>query len=357
LTLLVGSALALSTTHGLSHLGHLLVGYGGHRSAARILRKALVATTVAGTLATASLWLAGVAGASLCVALAQLVYVVAATAIMVFEKERLLFLSLVPGIAASVTVLAAGDPRGASLGWVAGGLVGCLLLAVTCAIWTTYAVEREREGGIVRLVRPEVVRSLAHGLYGALVAGLLMYAVLDALWSHEGVSGGSHALVGVGMLPLVLTLGVAEWQLHLFRSDSDIIQRRTHDFRAFAREVRLSFVLRVVAYALVLGLATAAVALPVWMDGSADRTVVARLAGYVVLGVALFVASILLSCGILARTVLAVGAALAAQLTLLAVLRDPVLTVTLAQTGVFAALLAVLSVMAWRAFRSPLWFR
>jgi hypothetical protein len=355
LTLLVGSVLALAATHGLSHLGHLLVGYGAPGAAARVLRRAVYVTVATGVLAMGLLCAVGLPAGPLAIAVAQLVYVVAATAVMVFERERLLFLSLLPGVAVSAVALGARDLSGDLRVGVAGGLVVCVLLAVTSAVWTTRAVEREAGGAAVRLVRQELLRSVTHAAYGAMVAALLMYAVLDALLSRDYDS--SSALVGVGMLPLVVTLGISEWQLHMFRSDSELIQHRTHDFQAFARQVRLSLFLRVAAYGLVLVVVTTAVLMPVWADGTADATMVWRLVGYAVLGMALFVSSILLSCGLVGRTVAAVAATVLVQAGLLVTLHASIELLTVAQATVFAMLFLTLWTMAVGALGSPLRFR
>lgn len=352
--LLGASVVALAATHGLSHLGHLLVGYGGQRSAAQLLRRALYVTTLAGCVVVGALVLAGLPRVPLCIGLAQLVYVVAATVVMVFEKDRLLFLALVPGIATAVAALVADELTPTLQREVAAGLVACVLLAFVSAQWTTHQVDRQTPGGVVRLVPREVCRGLEHAGYGAVVAGLLMFAILDAMWSG---AGSSHTLVGVEMLPLVITLGVAEWQLHLFRSDSEVIQHCTHDFRSFARAVRLALLRRVSTYAVVVATASAAVFAIVRAEGSVDATVAWRLGGYGVLGVALFVASVLLSCGIVTRTVVCLGTTLLAQLGLLVLLHRSVLPLTVAQAGVFAVLLLVLGTGATRTLRSPLWFR
>jgi hypothetical protein len=186
-----------------------------------------------------------------------------------------------------------------------------------------------------------------------MVAGLLMYAVLNVL------SGGrlaSSTSVGVSMLPLVMTLGISEWQLHLFRSDSALIQFRTHDFRAFAHQVRLSLFLRVSAYALVLGLCTTAVTMPLLAHGTADATLVWRMVGYAMLGVALFVASILLSCGLLARTVAAIAVALVAVVATLVWAPASVEVLTAVQACIFTLLFLTLWATAIRTLGSPMRF-
>jgi hypothetical protein len=354
LTLLVGSVVALAATHGLSHLGHLLVGYGARGAAARLLRRALHATIALGVFAVGVLMLVGLPAGPLAIALAQLVYVVAATAVMVFEEERLLFLALVPGVAVSAVALGAGHLAGDLRTAVTGGLLACVLLAVCSALWTTRPVGHAAPGG-VHLVRQEVQRGVVHAAYGAMVGCLLMYAVLDALWSPT--SGPSSAVVGVVMLPLVVTLGISEWQLHLFRSDSELIQHRTHDFGAFARQVRFSLFLRVTAYTLVLAVVTTVVLTPVWLEGMVDATMVWRLVGYAVLGVGLFVASILLSCGLVGRTVIAVAATMLVQAGLLLWLHGSAVALPAAQAVVFAVLFLALWSTAARALGSPLRFR
>ncbi len=351
--LLLGSMLALAATHGLSHLGYLLVGYGAPAAAGRLLRRSLLVTAVTATAGSAGLVALGLPWAPVLLASVQLVYVVAATAVLVFERDRLLLASLLPGLTAAAVLLTAGPTDAVLRAVGVAGLASCVLLASLAGVLATRTATPD--SATVRLVPQEVRRVIAHGGYGALVAGLLMFAVLDVLW--RGGGGDGAVLVGVGMLPLVLTMGVSEWQLHAFRSDSERIQHATHDFADFARRVRQALARRFVTYAAAVSAGAAAVVAAAVAGPGVDATVAWQVIGYSVLGLALFVAGVQLSCGIVRPTVALVGAAAAVEAGLLAGWQGSLIGLTLAQVVVLGGLLLALSATAVRSLGSPLRFR
>jgi hypothetical protein len=354
-TLLVGSVVAMAVTHVLSYVGHLLVGYGARDAAARLLRRGLLGTLGAGgVLAVSLVSLAGLPVGPVAVAYAQLVYVVASTVIMVFEKERLLLVALLPGVAASVLALTAGDLSGPARVMVAAGLVTCIVLTVASAL-AVAGLTAGRSAPRLGLVRQEWRRAAAHGAYGAVTAGLLMYAVIDALAHQNPVP--TNTLIGIGMLPLVASLGISEWHLHSFRSDTEQILRVTHDFGAFARRVRLALFGRILDYALVLATFTVVVLAPQMARGDLDPVLGLRHLGYGLLGVALFQATLLVSCGLIERVLALVASALLVDLLVRQLVASSLVALTIAHALVFAALMIGLWSSAYRRLGSPLQFR
>jgi hypothetical protein len=356
LTLLCGSLLAMSATHGLSYVGHLLVGYGSYRRAARRLRQALVLVVVGGGAVVLSLhWLVGLDLGPAAVAYGELVYVVAATVIMVFEREMLLFCVLLPAVALATLGLMLPDlsPTAQLALFVMVGV--CITITVAGGWYTATRFERLRNSARVRLVRPEVHRAFLHALYGACCAGLLMYAVLDALTFPNVFT--SNAIMGIGMVPLVATLGVTEWNLHAFRSDTEAVLHRTYEFHAFARAVRWSLLSRFASYALVLISVTAAIlrAFAIWAPPS--PVLFWRHVGYDVLGLCLFLATILVSCGLLEKVLQLLVAALVADLALRVAGPDQLPQLTIAHCVVFTGLLLALAATAYRQLASPLRYR
>ncbi len=353
-TLLLGSMLALAATHGLAHLGHLMVGYGAPAAAARLLRRSLLVTVLGAAGVGSVLVAVGQPAAPVLLVAVQLVYVVAATAVLVFERDRLLLASLLPGLVVSAVLLTTGAPSGLLRGGVVAGLATCVVLAVGTAVVATRV--GAPDGSTVRLVPQELRRVAAHAGYGAMVAGLLMYGVLAVLW-RGGPAANGATLVGVGMLPLVVTMGISEWQLHAFRSDSERIQHATYDFAEFARRVRRALARRVGTYATVLGLGAGGVVAAAWAGPGVGATLAWQVVGYAVLGLALFVAGVQLSCGLVTQTVAVVGAAAVLEAVVLAGWHGSLVGLTIAQVAVLAALLLVLCSSAVRALGSPLRFR
>lgn len=357
LTLAAGGMLAMAVTQGLAYAGYLLAGRGRLRAAARTLWRAVVVAAVAG----GALALAGVAtgllnpGPALLVYI-QLVYVLAATLIMVFERDRLLMLTLVPGAAVATVLLTVPERGGPLEGPLFGLLGGCLLAVVLVARRTARQLQRVRDrGGSFRLSRSEARQAGVHALYGAAVAGLLSYAVLDPLFLDVPVSANS--VLGIGMLPVVLALGVTEWHLHGFRSDAEVILERTYDIRSFAQRTRRSLLRRASAYAAALIVLTAAVLGPLQVGGSVESVLIWRHVGYGVIGLALFFATVLVSCGLVARALPLMGLALLVDVTVRSVAGLPLLALTLAHVAVYAALLSGLAATTMVSLASPLRLR
>jgi hypothetical protein len=356
LTLLAGSVVAMAATHGLSYVGHLLVGYGSFRSAAHVLQRGLVAAIVFGGAAAGFLlWQGHLERGPIAVAYVELVYVVAATVLMVLERERLLFLALLPAVGASVIALVRPDmPESTHLS-IFGLVAACVTLTAGSAFLMVRRFERTNEGGRMRLARQEVRRAGAHALYGSVTAGLLMYAVLDALIYENPVS--SNTLIGIGMLPLVMSLGITEWNLHGFRSDTEKILHATHDFHRFATKVRWCVLRRTAVYGSVLVALTAAILLPLGHEGSLSSVLGLRHLGYDLLGLALFLATVLVSCGLIESTLMLLTVTLVVDSSLRLVVPDRIVEVTILHCVVFASLTVMLGVTAYRQLSSPLRFR
>lgn len=357
LTLVAGGVLAMAVTQGLSYAGHLLSGRGGRRAAARTLWRAVAVAAVAGGAVSAAAVGAGVLnpGPALLVYL-QLVYVLAATLIMVFERDRLLVLALLPGAAVAGVMLAAPDQPGSVEGALFALLTGCVVAVVLLARRTARQIELVRNrGGVPRLSRPEVRQAGTHTLYGAAVAGLLSYAVLDPLVLDVPVTANSF--IGIGMLPVVLALGVTEWHLHGFRSDTETILHGTYDVRTFARRIRRSLLRRALAYAATVTGLTVALLGSLAVTGPLDPVLVWRHVGYGLIGLGLFFATVLVSCGLVARALALMGLALVVDVTVRAVAGLPLLALTLAHVATYLVLFVGLAVMAMVSLASPLRLR
>jgi hypothetical protein len=354
--LLTGSVLATASTHGVSYVGHLLVGYGSPLSAGRWLRRALLVTITfaAAALFAVSRWTSLSSRPSI-VAAAELVYVVAATVIMVFERERLLVGVLVPAVTLAGVVLF-GVPLGPhEMVVVVGAMAGCIAFAVVGALVVTLRVEQTAAGGRTRLVPQEVRRALLHWIYGAMTAGLLMYAVVDAVTHDEVVP--TNTLVGIGMLPLVISLGITEWTLHGFRSDAEEVLYRSYDIPTFARRVRRALFRRLATYTAFLVVITVLVLSAFGATHPLSAVLVLRNVGYDLLGMSLFLSTVLVSCGLIWHALAVMSATLVADWAVRLTQGSHLGVLTVSHCLVFSGLLLVLALVSRVMLVSPLRFR
>jgi hypothetical protein len=167
-----------------------------------------------------------------------------------------------------------------------------------------------------------------------------MYAVLDIVTS-SGV-GSVSTVIGIGMLPLAASLGIAEMQLCGFRSGCASLLQRLDELPAFRRRMRHMLASRGLAYALVLAALTAAVLLSA--ARAHDLTTVSTLhhLGYGELGIGLLGATILVSCQMTGRATLILAVALGCDLAMRGVVHN-VVTLLFVHLAVFA----VLAVAVW----------
>ncbi len=337
--LLLGNVASMSITQGVSHLAYILKGGGASGAAARFLRRALVCTAAtACVLALVAAATRTMPRGAVLVASAQLVYVVAATVLLVFDRDRLLLMSLAP--VAVLSALAITLPTAV----IGTGLLATLactslvaVVVVSALAWKTISsvtrgTANERR---IRLGLRDVRGALLHALYGGLTAGLLMYAVLDIVTSSG--HGSVNTVIGIGMLPLAASLGVAEMQLCGFRSGCASLLQRLDELPAFRRRMRHMLASRGLAYALVLAVLTAAVLLPA--ARAHDLTTVSTLhhLGYGELGIGLLGATILVSCQMTGRATLILAVALGCDLAMRGVVHN-VVTLLFVHLAVFAAL-------------------
>jgi len=353
-TLLVGNVAAMALTQGVSHLAHSLKGHGAPGSAARLLRPAMLfAVLLAIGFGALASFTDVLPRAAVAIAAGQLVYVVAATVLLIFDRDRLLLCSLVPlAIGSALAVAIPPDRVSLRVLEVFGGAIGIAVATVMVMAWTTTrAVIRQAPNERLMTVSAGDVKSaLLHGLYGALTAALLMFAVLDIM-----SSAGQHnvsSIVGIGMLPLAASLGFAEMQLYAFRSDCTALLHRVQGLGTFAKGVRRSLASRGLRYALALSTLTAVVLVPASLAHQVDNVSLLRHLDYAELGIALLGAMVLVSCQLTGRAVLLLAAGLACDL-LSRGLRVNVVTLSIVHLVAFAALALAVWATAALTLGSP----
>jgi len=305
--LLLVSVIAAGANQALSRLYSVLLGRRQHPAAAALLRRALIVSLGGGASVAWFVWWLGVAswpGATVC-ALA-VIYIFSATVVLLLEQHRLLLRLLVPAVALSLlTVFVPQHLLSREVALVAD-IVSVVSVAGALVVAWRLAGDLAGAEGPARLVPlswSDLVACLplfAHGLLSMSLLSLIP-------WTHWASGSGTAQALGPVMLPAVLSLGVAEVHLYGFRQRAVILLSGSR-LRPFARAVRLHLLGRVASYTLLLVALTAAVAVAGRRSLEANADATGDLVAYLLLSVALFVASLLVSTGYV-RTVALIEAA------------------------------------------------
>jgi hypothetical protein len=310
--LILSVLLSWATGQGLAYLGHVRLGWGDAAGAAAVLRGGLLWAALPTVVLTVGTGLAlGVPLAVSGVAAAQVVYLVAATAALVLGMEWWLLAALAPGVIGALTGVVIGGDAVRS-----APVVGCAALSVLTTVGV--AVYGTRGANPALPGRFEVLDAVPHALFGLCVGALLLF--VPAVRTYLPHAGGTTVSPSAGLallLPLSLSMGVAEWLLFRYRAATHRALQRSYTVAVFTRRAASALLRAVGGYLAMLagtsvaaGLLAAALTdtvLPVW-----------PLAGSAALGSALFVALMLMSFGIRIPVVAACAVTLAADGVLLA---------------------------------------
>jgi hypothetical protein len=351
--LLVPGILAAGAAQVLSVLDHLLTGRGEQAAARR-----LVTLTLAGWGLAAAVWVAvaPLLGCDRDVAFtgaAQLLYVLAATALLVTGSDVLLLVLLLPVVGVGAALLGVHGELATMLrGWILPVAAGTLALAVGCALRAHRGGGRARKERVLELLSPgEVGLALECGGYGLAAALLVAFPLLDVL-------GGRPAptLLPVAMAPLLVTSGVAERLVHGLRGSGLRALHATTVTSEFAERARAALHRALGVQAVVGGLGGAAA-----VGGATlvvPHLVDARLAllteACAVLAVVLLLTALMVSLGQQREAALVLGAAVVwdqALRPLLAIVDLPLLEATHVLVAA-CTLVATLMVVRQR-FESP----
>jgi hypothetical protein len=261
----------------------------GDQAGRTVLRRSLQFVLLGG-LAT-GWWLdqAGLPPSITLMAVAQVYLVIGASALLLYRKELWFFLSLVPAVGCAVaTWLAPGWAQPTVLLAV---VVGSVVVIVVEAAWLVRPMGEGPHRAALQWA--DLSSALQMSLYGVTGAVLLSHSAMSTL-----VTGVHHEVKGfdVSVLPLVLTIGVAEWQLRGYRQLSRQVLGLTDDLVRFGtvawRFLMRSFfryvgVLALVSVALWVGVSRAEHGVP------AESTLLCL--AYAVLGGALFLNLVLIA--------------------------------------------------------------
>ena len=311
LLLLLVSVLGAVATQALSHLYHLLAGRRQLAGAAALLRHGLVGSVLSGVLlAGIALRLGAASWRGAAITVLAAIYLISATVVLLLDRHRLLLGLLSPAVVLSLLALIPHQPlsRGVALTAALGSVVGALVAA-----WRFVDDLAGPDGPahVVPLSRTDVAGCLPQVAHGALSMILLSLIPLASL--RAGAAG--PAALGPVMLPAVLSLGAAEVHLYGFRRQAAGLLVGSRP-RAFTLAVRRHLLRRVTSYTLLLVALTAGVALVGHRSLQADAHTTGHLMTYLLLAVALFVASLLVSTGYVLTVATIEGAVLTLDVAL-----------------------------------------
>jgi hypothetical protein len=293
IVLVVSMLTAWPVSQAVSHLGHVRRSRLDVDGSRRLLRAALPIAfgfLVAVTLPTALLL--GQSWPVLWFALGQGGYLLGATVLLVCGADWWLAAALAPGVIGSALYLLAGRPTWSHpLAW--GAIGASLVLTLGFALLRTSWPRPARSARPIRMV--ELLAGGPSGVFGLLVAGLLLFPLVAARFTHGGQGVGAASLLAT--LPLSLSMGIAEWRLYGYRGRIEKLMRHAVALPRFGRRTTLVLVGVLGEYLLgaavllvgVVSLAELANIHPQWTDLPAYL-------GCLVLGGALFVALLIQVC-------------------------------------------------------------
>jgi hypothetical protein len=228
----VGLTMAWGTSQAAATCAWTMLGRKDRRSDALMALATLVVTGLA-CLAAAlvACWTLG-GNESSAVTVAGIGVYVAASAIMVFQQsELLLALCMVPAVVGSVLALGhlPVDVGSSTAAWCVVATVGLAAVVANRFVPT----DRWRRPGLARADWVRAAKFLAYGIScGVLLGTLIGFA--------SAVNGSARAL-SIAVWPLLLTLGLMEWQLRSFRSRATAALSASFDLVDFGHRVGQAF--------------------------------------------------------------------------------------------------------------------
>ncbi|MFI0257541.1 hypothetical protein ACH4OW_00655 [Streptomyces sp. NPDC017056] len=305
LPLLAGALTGWAWNQALAHRAYSWLGAGERWPAARALALGAPAGAVAGALiAWAAAGIDADAPGSVAFAAGQAGYLGAATALLVFGRERWLLCALAPvGLgAALMAVYVPPDPVRTAL------LVLSLGTAVALAAVTVLRCRREpRTDGPA----PRAVASVPYGLFGLAVGVLVLHTALGDVLRY----GAKAQVAAPAAVALTLSMGPAEWLLYRYRSRALAGLRTSTTLAGFWRATSGALAWCLLCYLAVLALLGAAGTL-LWQGGPpADAS---HALGLLCLGTVLWIALLLQAFGAVPVAAAVCGAAAIAQTVVLA---------------------------------------
>ena len=237
----------------------------------------------------------------------QTAYLLGTSVLLVFNREYLLFALLAAGIPITFLAKAGWIPFRVGPHWVVSALVASVLVA---AWWVTRpagpSIRFRVESGTLR-------KAVEHGFLGVLWAILVAASALAVLDGESTIP-----IIGVAIVPVLISMGWAEWLLTGYRRGSRLALKSTTHPGAFARQARLVYVRMLSANAGAVSLLSL-VAYAVFPDLRSTSDLL-LLISYGLLGLAFFAGLILVASSRMVHSVLATIGAGAAGLAVVPLL-------------------------------------
>ena len=237
----------------MAHLAHRLLNRGNSGGAARLLFGLAglgVLGTVGAMLVTSQFIAGGDFASAIKIAAVQMAYQTAASIVFIFERELWLFAAVLPGILVNVCFLVLGAE---TISPVVALIAGCgsVLLALTaaylCAIKAGMWRSKPKKGMSMRLT--DLVEAVPFVLYGA---GCAAFIAFDTLQFWIVRPDFAPPALGFVIVPVVLSMGVLEWQLRRFRERGVELLAQTQAPQVFSSQIRAAFLQALSSYGLML---------------------------------------------------------------------------------------------------------
>ena len=137
-----------------------------------------------------------------------------------------------PGVLVSAIYLA-DNPLGLTREVAVGAVVVAMAMTFGAAVYASDRAFTEGPRNHARLGRADGFRALQFAIYGVLLAAVLAAPMLHSAATHT--PGDSPSLLGAAMVPLVLSMGVAEWQLASFTQHRNRAMDAAEDIETFSK--------------------------------------------------------------------------------------------------------------------------
>jgi hypothetical protein len=329
-----------AVSQAISVLAYRILARSGPAAVNGFLRRCL-AGSVLGAVAIGGLggWLGHWQTGLATFAVAQAVYIVAATILVHLSADGLLAMALAPGVfVAGIAVLSGSRELSTD---VVATMTASVALTVVAAAFRS---RRSTRSG-ARPTREDLGVAVPHVVYGTLAGGLVAIPIIAALTG----SGHLSPWLALALLPLTLSMGLAEFELWRHHGRTGVALVNASDLTTFGRQASASLWRTLGRYTFVLAVLSGACALAGWwIGGSLPEGTVALMIGYLALGTALLAGLVLITASRVRSVSIAIGMAIGSFFALQTTVVPPIGG---SFAGVCVALMAALVAIALRDAR------
>jgi hypothetical protein len=231
----VGLTVSWGTSQAFSVLGWSMRAHNDQRSDSLLAASSMFTTAV--FCFVAALVVRSILGGTMtCVAVTvSLGVYISASSILIFHSaERLLILCLIPALVGSLLSLGVLSFRAAS--WFVVASAGLVVIGALGSV----AADRWRRPTFSRDVRRQALKFLTYGVG----CGLMTSSVVG--FGTAGAKASGAVAIAAG--PLLVTLGLMEWQLRSLRSRTAAAMSQTSDLAHFSRQARSALARSITTY-------------------------------------------------------------------------------------------------------------